>query len=41
MYRHFPIEALLEGLTQRLPQLDGVKPSFAAGGLDLAPTDLA
>jgi AcrR family transcriptional regulator len=39
VYRHFPDrEALLEGLTQRLPQLD-LKPSFAAGGLDaLAPT---
>lgn len=35
VYRHFPDrEALLEGLTQRLPQLDGVRPSFAAGGLD-------
>ena len=43
VYRHFPDrEALLEGLTQRLPQLDGVKPSFAAGGLDaLAPTGVA
>jgi AcrR family transcriptional regulator len=40
VYRHFPDrEALLEGLTQRLPQPDGLKPSFAAGGLDaLAPT---
>jgi len=40
VYRHFPDrEALLEGLTQRLPQIDGVTPSFAAGGLDaLAPT---
>ncbi len=40
VYRHFPDRAaLLEGLTQRLPQLGGVKPSFEAGGLDaLAPT---
>jgi AcrR family transcriptional regulator len=40
VYRHFPDrDALLEGLSQRLPHLDGVKPSFAAGGLDaLAPT---
>jgi AcrR family transcriptional regulator len=40
VYRHFPDRAaLLEGLTRRLPQLDGVTPSFEAGGLDaLAPT---
>jgi AcrR family transcriptional regulator len=40
VYRHFPDrDALLEGLTGRLPQLDGVAPSFEAGGLDaLAPT---
>ena len=39
VYRHFPDRAaLLEGLTQRLPQLDDVRPSFEAGGLDaLAP----
>ena len=40
VYRHFPDrESLLEGLTRRLPPLDGVKPSFGTGGLDdLAPT---
>ena len=40
VYRHFADRAaLLEGLTQRLPQLDGVTPSFEAGDLDaLAPT---
>jgi AcrR family transcriptional regulator len=39
VYRHFPDRAaLLEGLSRRLPQLDGVRPSFD-GGLDaLAPT---
>jgi AcrR family transcriptional regulator len=35
VYRHFPDrETLLEGLTQRLPQLDGLTPSFATDGLD-------
>lgn len=35
VYRHFPDrDALLEGLTQRLPLLDGAKPSFEAGSLD-------
>lgn len=35
VYRHFPDRAaLLEGLTQRLPDLQGAKPSFASGGLD-------
>jgi AcrR family transcriptional regulator len=40
VYRHFPDrESLLQGLTRRLPPLDGVKPSFGMGGLDdLAPT---
>jgi AcrR family transcriptional regulator len=40
VYRHFPDRgALLEGLSQRLPELDGVTPSFGVGGLDdLAPT---
>ena len=40
VYRHFPDRAaLLEGLTRRLPQLDGIRPSFEVGGLDaLAPT---
>ena len=32
VYRHFPDrDALLEGLSQRLPHLDGVKPSFGVG----------
>ena len=35
VYRHFPDRtALLEGLTRRLPQFEGLKPAFAAGGLD-------
>lgn len=40
VYRHFPDrDALLEGLTQRLPHLNGVRPSFGVGGLeDIAPT---
>ena len=40
VYRHFPDrDALLEGLSQRLSRLDGVKPSFGFGGLDdIAPT---
>ena len=40
VYRHFPDrESLLQGLTRRLPPLNGVKPSFGMGGLDdLAPT---
>jgi AcrR family transcriptional regulator len=40
VYRHFPDrDALLEGLSRRLPHLDGGKPSFGVGGLDdLAPT---
>lgn len=40
VYRHFPDrDALLEGLSRRLPQLDGVKPSFGVGGLDeIGPT---
>ncbi len=40
VYRHFPDRnALLDGLSQRLPLLDGARPSFGAGGLDdLAPT---
>ena len=40
VYRHFPDrDSLMEGLSQRLPQLDGVKPSFGMGGLDdIAPT---
>lgn len=40
VYRHFPDrDALLEGLTQRLPLPQGAMPSFEAGGLDdLAPT---
>jgi AcrR family transcriptional regulator len=40
VYRHFPDrDALLEGLTHRLLGHDGVKPSFAVGGLEgLAPT---
>jgi AcrR family transcriptional regulator len=40
VYRHFPDrDALLEGLSRRLPHLDGVKPAFGLGSLeDLAPT---
>jgi AcrR family transcriptional regulator len=40
VYRHFPDrDALLEGLTQRLPAFDVVRPSFGVGGLeDIAPT---
>jgi AcrR family transcriptional regulator len=40
VYRHFPDrDALLEGLSRRLPHLDGVKPAFGPGSLeDLAPT---
>jgi AcrR family transcriptional regulator len=40
VYRHFSDrDALLEGLSQRLSRLDGVKPSFEMGGLDdIAPT---
>ncbi|TPW10995.1 MAG: transcriptional regulator [Acidimicrobiaceae bacterium] len=40
VYRHFPDrDALLEGLSQRLLHLDGVKSSFGVGGLDdIAPT---
>jgi len=35
VYRHFPDrDALLEGLSQRLSQLAGTKPSFGVGGLD-------
>ena len=35
VYRHFPDRnALLEGLSQRLPQLNGVTPSFGQMGLD-------
>jgi AcrR family transcriptional regulator len=35
VYRHFPDRAaLLEGLSGRLPQIDGITPSFEAGGLD-------
>jgi AcrR family transcriptional regulator len=39
VYRHFPDRAaLLEGLSRRVPELNGVRPSFDAGGLDvLAP----
>ncbi len=39
VYRHFPDRtALLDGLSQRLPDLDGATPSFGAGDLDdLAP----
>jgi AcrR family transcriptional regulator len=39
VYRHFPDrDALLEGLTQRLPQLDADTPSFGVGRLeDIAP----
>ena len=40
VYRHFPDRnALLEGLSRRLPPLDGGKPSFGVGRLDdIAPT---
>jgi AcrR family transcriptional regulator len=40
VYRHFPDrDALLQGLSQRLLQLDGVKPSFGMGALDdIGPT---
>jgi len=40
VYRHFPDRnALLEGLSRRLPPLDGGKPSFGVGSLDdIAPT---
>jgi AcrR family transcriptional regulator len=40
VYRHFPDrQALLEGLAQRLPPLEGVTPSFAVDGLEaLGPT---
>ena len=40
VYRHFPDrDSLLEGLSQRLPQLDSIAPSFGLGGLDdIAPT---
>jgi AcrR family transcriptional regulator len=40
VYRHFPDrDALLEGLSRRLPHLDGVKPAFGLGSLeDLAAT---
>ena len=40
VYRHFPDRrALLEGLSRRVPELDGFKPSFGVGGLDdIAPT---
>jgi AcrR family transcriptional regulator len=35
VYRHFPDRrALLEGLSQRLPSLGGVRPSFDLGALD-------
>lgn len=35
VYRHFPDrDALLEGLSQRLPQLDDVKPAFGMRDLD-------
>ena len=40
VYRHFPDrDALLEGLSRRLPQLDGVNPAAGFRSLDdLAPT---
>ena len=40
VYRHFPDrDALLTGLTERMADFDGVRPSFGEGGLDdLAPT---
>jgi AcrR family transcriptional regulator len=35
VYRHFPDrEAVLEGLSQRMIGIDGVKPAFGAGSLD-------
>lgn len=38
VYRHFPDrEALLEGLSRRVPELDGFTPSFGVGGLDDLP----
>lgn len=38
VYRHFPDrDALLEGLSRRLPELDGIAPSFRLGGLDDLP----
>jgi AcrR family transcriptional regulator len=39
VYRHFPDrDSLLEGLSQRMSRLDGVKPSFGNGLDDIAPT---
>lgn len=40
VYRHFPDrDALLEGLSRRLPEIDRFTPSFRVGGLDdLPPT---
>ena len=35
VYRHFPDRtAVLEGLSQRMTRIDGVKPAFGAGSLD-------